>query len=374
MYNDRVKFKKWSLEATQKFEDTKDNRYLNDISKYNNIQMARKIALNSAYGAIGNQYFRYYDKRIATAITTSGQLAIRWIENKVNKYLNKLLDTTDVDYIIAADTDSIYVRFDELISKVNPKNPVDFLDKVAKEKIEPYITECYEELAEYVNAYEQKMEMAREVIADKGIWTAKKRYILNVHDSEGVRYAEPQIKVMGIEAVKSSTPAPCREMIRSALKIIINEDEKTLNTFIQTFRENFMDLNVEAIAYPRSCNNLQKFSSSSSIFIKGTPMHVKGALVYNYLLKKNKLIHKYPLIQEGDKIKFLEIRTPNTYQSNVISFMTRLPTEFDLHKMINYDIMFDKSFVEPLSFILQKIGWDVDRSYGTQTTLEHLFG
>ena len=373
MYNDRVKFKKWSLEATQKFEDTKDNRYLNDISKYNNIQMARKIALNSAYGAIGNQYFRYYDKRIATAITTSGQLAIRWIENKVNKYLNKLLDTTDVDYIIAADTDSIYVRFDELISKVNPKNPVDFLDKVAKEKIEPYITECYEELAEYVNAYEQKMEMAREVIADKGIWTAKKRYILNVHDSEGVRYAEPQIKVMGIEAVKSSTPAPCREMIRSALKIIINEDEKTLNTFIQTFRENFMDLNVEAIAYPRSCNNLQKFSSSSSIFIKGTPMHVKGALVYNYLLKKNKLIHKYPLIQEGDKIKFLEIRTPNAYQSNVISFMTRLPTEFDLHKMINYDIMFDKSFVEPLSFILQKIGWDVDRSYGTQTTLEHLF-
>ncbi|SVC85225.1 uncharacterized protein METZ01_LOCUS338079, partial [marine metagenome] len=196
MYNDRVKFKKWSLEAKQKFEDSKDKRYLNEISKYNNIQLARKIALNSAYGAIGNQYFRYYDRRMATAVTTSGQLAIRWIENKVNEYLNKLLDTTDVDYIIASDTDSIYVRFDELVSKVSPKNPVDFLDKVAKEKIEPYITKCYEELAEYVNAYEQKMEMAREVIADKGIWTAKKRYILNVHDSEGVRYAEPQIKVM----------------------------------------------------------------------------------------------------------------------------------------------------------------------------------
>ena len=218
MYNDRVKFKKWSLEAKQKHEDTKDKRYLNEISKYNNIQMARKIALNSAYGAIGNQYFRYYDRRIATAVTTSGQLSIRWIENKVNKYLNRLLETTDVDYIIASDTDSIYVRFDELVSKVNPKNPVDFLDKVAKEKIEPYITKCYEELAEYVNAYQQKMEMAREVIADKGIWTAKKRYILNVFDSEGVRYAEPQIKVMGIEAVKSSTPAPCREMIKIGVK------------------------------------------------------------------------------------------------------------------------------------------------------------
>ena len=217
------------------------------------------------------------------------------------------------------------------------------------------------------------MEMAREVIADKGIWTAKKRYILNVHDSEGVRFAEPQLKVMGIEAVKSSTPAPCREMIRSALKVIINDDEKTLNTFIQTFRENFMKYPPENIAYPRSCNNLRHYADPSAVYKKGTPMHVKGALVYNFVLKKKGLENKYPLIQEGDKIKFIEVRTPNIYQTNVISFMTTLPKEFDLHNMINYDIMFDKSFVEPLTFILDQIGWRVDRSYGTQTTLEHLF-
>ena len=374
MYNDRVKFKKWSLEAKQRYENTKDKKYLNELSKYNNIQMARKIALNSAYGAIGNQYFRYYDERLATAVTTSGQLSIRWIENKVNDYLNKVLATTDVDYIIASDTDSIYVRFDELVSKVTPKDPVSFLAKVATEKIEPYITKCYEELAEYVNAYQQKMDMAREVIADKGIWTAKKRYILNVYDSEGVRYAEPQIKVMGIEAVKSSTPAPCREMIRSALKIIINDDETTLNTFIQDFRKTFMNLAPEDIAYPRSCNNIKKYTSRSSIFQKGTPIHVKGALLYNHLLKEKKLINKYPLIQEGDKIKFLELRLPNGHQSNVISFMTQLPKEFNLNDLVNYDIMFDKSFVEPLTFILDQIDWQVDRSYGTQTTLEHLFG
>jgi len=373
IYKDRVIYKKRELKAQREYQKNPTNELKKEIARCHNIQWARKIALNSCYGAIGNQYFRYYDIRMATAVTTSGQLAIRWIENKVNEYLNKLLETTEVDYIIASDTDSIYVRFDELVSKVNPKNPVDFLDKVAKEKIEPYITKCYEELAEYVNAYEQKMEMAREVIADKGIWTAKKRYILNVHDSEGVRYAEPQIKVMGIEAVKSSTPAPCREMIRSALKIIINEDEITLNTFIQAFRENFMKLPPESIAYPRSCNNMKEYYNSSTIFSKGTPMHVKGALVYNYILQREKLTHKYPLIQEGEKIKFLQIRTPNPYQSNVISFMTTLPKEFDLHNMINYDIMFDKSFVEPLTFILEKIGWNVDRSYGTQTTLEHLF-
>ena len=374
MYNDRVKFKKWTLEAKQQYENSRDEKYLNEISKYDNIQMSRKIALNSAYGAIGNQYFRYYDERMATAITTAGQLSIRWIENKVNEYLNKILGTEDKDFVLASDTDSIYVVFDELIEKIKPKNPVDFLDKVGREKLEPFIEECYKELAEYVRAYDQKMFMAREVIADKGIWTAKKRYILNVHDSEGVRYKEPQLKVMGIEAVKSSTPAPCREMIKTALKIIINEDEETLNTFIQSFRKTFMNLNPEDIAYPRSCNNLQKYKSESNIWIDGTPMHVKGALVYNYLLKRDRLVNKYPLIQEGDKIKFLEVKTPNAYRTNVISFMTRLPKEFDLHNQINYDIMFDKSFVDPLTFILEQIGWNVDRSYGTATTLEHLFG
>ena len=373
-YSDRVKFKQWTIEAKKNYQKSKDKKYLNEISKYNNIQMARKIALNSAYGAVGNEYFRYYDRRMATAITTSGQLAIRWIENKVNAYLNNILSTTDIDYIIASDTDSIYVTFEELVTKLNPKNPIDFLDKVASEKLEPYITKCYEELAEYVNAYQQKMDMAREVIADKGIWTAKKRYILNVHDIEGVRYDEPQLKIMGIEAVKSSTPAPCRDKIKEALKLILSEDEQSLNKFIQDFRKEFMDMDPEIIAYPRSCNGVKKWGSSSSIYIKKTPMHIKGALIYNYLLKQHKLSHKYPFIQEGDKIKFLELRTPNKMQSNVIAFMTRLPREFDLLDTVNYDIMFDKSFVDPLTFILDTINWQVDRSYGTHRTLEALFG
>ena len=381
MYDDRVKFKKWTLEAKQQYENTREKKYLNEISKYNNIQMARKIALNSAYGAIGNQYFRYYDRKMATAITTSGQLSIRWIENDVNRYLNRILQTDDKDYVIASDTDSIYVSFDELVSKsfgektdVSNDRIVSFLATVAQEKMEPFIDESYKKLARYVNAYAQKMDMAREVIADKGIWTAKKRYILNVHDSEGVRYAEPQLKIMGIEAVKSSTPAPCREKIKEALNIIINDDEKILNEFIQDFRNEFMSLRGEEIAYPRSCNNLKKYRDSSSIFIKGTPMHIKGALIYNHLLNKNKIVNKYPLIQEGDKIKFLELKTPNRLQSNVISFMTRLPREFDMQEVINYDVMFEKSFIDPLSFILEEIHWNVDRSYGTQTTLEHLFG
>ena len=374
MYNDRVKYKKLMLHSKQEYENTKDPKLLKDISKYNNIQMAKKISLNSAYGAIGNEWFRYYDLLIAEGITTAGQLSIRWIENKVNEYMNKILDTEKEDYVIASDTDSIYVTFDKLIEKFNPKNPVDFLDVIANEKLEPFIDKSYEELADYTNAYAQKMQMKREVIADKGIWTAKKRYILNAHDVEGVRYKEPQLKIMGIEAVKSSTPAPCRQKIKDALKIIMSDDEKMLNTFIQEFREEFMNLPPEDIAYPRSVNGLSKFSSTNTLFAKGAPIHCKGGILYNHLIKKNKLSHKYPYIQEGDKIKFLHLKLPNIYQSSAISFITDLPKELDFHNKVDYTLQFEKSFIEPLKFITEKILWRIDQSYGTQGTLEDFFG
>ena len=372
IYDDRTIFKKKMLKAKQDFEDTKDPKYLKFISRFNNIQMARKISLNSAYGAIGNQYFRYYDLAIAEGITTAGQLSIRWIEKKVNQYLNKLLNT-DMDYVIASDTDSIYVTFDALIEKVNPKNPIDFLDTIAKEKIEPFIDKSYKELADYVSAYDQKMQMKREVIADKGIWTAKKRYILNAWDVEGVRYKEPSLKIMGIEAVKSSTPAPCREKIKEALKIIMSGDEKQLNDFIQEFRKEFTSLPVEDIAFPRSVNGLSKFRDSASIYRKGCPMHIKGSLVYNHMINEKRLTHKYPAIQDGDKIRFIQLRQPNPLGVNVISFITKVPKELDIHKYIDYDTQYEKAFVEPLTFITDNIQWHIDRSYGTQTSLEAFF-
>ena len=380
MYNDRVKYKKLMLQAQQEYEDTKKPSLLKDISRYNNIQMAKKISLNSAYGAIGNNWFRYFDLMVATAITSSGQLSIRWIEKALNIYLNKIVGTEEEDYVIASDTDSVYITFDTLVSKsFKDRNPstesiVNFLDKIATTKIEPFINKSYQSLADTVGAYEQKMIMAREVIADKGIWTAKKRYILNVHDSEGVRYSEPKLKIMGIEAVKSSTPAPCREKIKEALKIIINGDEKMLNTFIQEFREEFMTLSPEEIAFPRSCNGVKKFTGESSLFGKGAPMHVKGAILYNHLVKENKLSGKYPYIQEGDKVKFVNMKQPNIYTSSAFSFITFFPKELDIRDRIDYDVQFTKAFVEPLRFITEKMNWLIDDSYGTQGSLEDFFG
>ena len=382
IYDDRVKYKRLLLEAKQEYENTTDPKIKakldKDISRYDNIQMAKKISLNSAYGAIGNNWFRYYNLLVAEAITTSGQLSIRWIERSINGYLNKTLGTDGLDYVIASDTDSVYITFDRLIDKLpiqgeNTGEVINFLDRLARDKIEPFIDKSYQELAENINAYEQKMFMKREVIADKGIWTAKKRYILNSWDVEGVRYKEPSLKIMGIEAVKSSTPAPCREKIKQALKIIMSSDEKELNDFIQEFRTNFMKMRPEEIAYPRSVNGIDKWTESHNLFKKGAPIHCKGAILYNYLLKKNKLTHKYPLIQNGEKIRFLHLREPNLYQSTSISFITELPKELDITSLIDYDVQYEKSFVEPLTFITSKMGWNVDMSFGTQLTLEGFF-
>jgi len=380
IYNERTIYKKRMLESKQALEHAttpaETLALQKDISKFNNIQMARKIQLNSAYGAIGNQYFRYYNLANAEAITLSGQVSIRWIEGKVNQYLNKLLKTEDHDYVIASDTDSIYICLDLLVrsvfdgKEVSTERIVNFLDAACKKQIEPFIDKSYQQLADYVGAYEQKMFMKRENIANKGIWTAKKRYILNVWDSEGVRYEKPKLKIMGIEAVKSSTPAACRTSIRDCLKVIMNENEEAAQKFIADFKDEFTSLPIEDISFPRGCNNLNKWSHPATIYSKGTPIHVRGALLYNFHNKKNKLTHKYPLIQDGEKIKFVYLKTPNKIGENVISYLNTFPKEFGLDKQVDYDLQFGKSFLDPIKVIMDVIGWQPEKI----ASLEFLFG
>ena len=368
MYNERVIFKKRMLSAKQDYEKKPSEKLSKEIARCNNIQMAKKISLNSAYGAIGNQYFRYYKLANAEAITLSGQVSIRWIENKMNSYLNKILKTQEVDYVIASDTDSIYLNLGPLVDLIfgdkekSNEKIVSFLDKICDEKLEPFINKCYKELADYVSAYDQKMFMKRENIADRGIWTAKKRYILNVWDSEGVRYEEPKLKMMGIEAVKSSTPAPCRTMIKDGLKLMMNGTEEDVIHFIDDCRAKFKTLSPEDIAFPRTASNVMKYKSVADIYMKGTPIHIRGALLFNHYVKQKKLDNKYSLIGNGEKVKFIYLKKPNIIQENIISFIQDFPTELGLDKYIDYDLQFEKSFVEPLKAILDAIGWNVEKT------------
>jgi len=239
---------------------------------------------------------------------------------------------------------------------------VSFLDKVASLELEKYIEGSYQELADYVNAYDQKMQMKRENIADRGIWTAKKRYILNVWNSEGVAYTEPKLKMMGIEAVKSSTPAPCRQMIKDALKLMMNGTEEDVIEFIDNARKEFKKLPPEQISFPRSASDVNKYKSPTSIYAKGTPIHVRGALLFNHYIERAKLTNKYSLIQNGEKIKFVYLKKPNTIHENIISFIQEFPKELNLDKYIDYDLQFEKAFLEPLKIILDAIGWNVEKT------------
>lgn len=335
--------------------------------------MRKRCHFNSAYGALGSQYFRFYDLRMALAVTLAGQLSIRWIEGKLNSYLNDILKT-EKDYVIASDTDSIYLNLGPLVDKFVPKGKetadvITIMDKICEDKIQPFIDKSYQELASYVNAYDQKMQMKREALADKGIWTAKKRYILNVYNNEGVAYAEPKMKIMGLEVVKSSTPSSIREKMRELIKLIMTTDENTVQKFISDFREEFKTLPPEEISFPRGMNGLSEYTDSVHLYKKGTPIHVKGALLYNHFLKEKKLTDKYPLIQEGEKLKFTYLKTPNPIRDTVISYPVRLPKELGLHNYVDFELQFEKSFIEPVKVILDLINWQVEK----RTTLDDFF-
>ena len=360
MYTDRVKYKNLLLTEQKKGKAADTNK----LAQYHNMQINLKIALNSAYGALGNQWFRFYDVRNAEAVSVAGQLSIRWAERAVNQYLNKILETENDDYVLASDTDSLYVTLDSLVQKVGLTDTdkiIEFMDKVCEGKIQNVIDKCYGEMAEYVNAFEQKMVMKREVLAEVGIWTGKKHYILNVHNSEGVQYDEPKLKIMGIEAIKSSTPEPCRNALKEAFKIMMNGTEDDVINYIEEFKIKFKTLPAEEVSFPRSVKGLAKYHDSASIYQKSTPIHVKGSLIYNKILQNKRLTRKYPKIQEGEKIKFAYLKEPNPTGDTVIAMLNALPDEFELKPYIDYEKQFSKSFLDPIIGILNVIGWEHER-------------
>ena len=368
-YDERRTIKNMMLATQSEYQKTKSDDLEKEINKLNNQQMAIKILMNSLYGALGNQYFKYFDLRLAEGVTLTGQLAIRWAERSMNETMNEALKTKDVDYVIAIDTDSLYVNFGPLIEQFKPKDPVGFLDKICKDHFENKLAVSYDKLFNNMNCLTNRMEMGREVIADRGIWTAKKRYILNVHNNEGVQYAEPKLKIMGIEAIKSSTPEVCRDKFRDIFKVIMSGSESETQKFIEEFKKEFESLSPEKVAFPRSVSNITDWSDRKTIYKKGTPIHVRGSLLYNKQLKENKLTKRYELVQNGSRIFFTYMRLPNAIRENVIAFPDVLPEEFKLNNYVDYDKQFEKTFVEPLQLILNAVGWTAEE----QASLDAFF-
>jgi DNA polymerase elongation subunit (family B) len=344
---------------------------IKDAAAFQNFQQAKKIQLNSLYGALSNRYMRWFDRALAESITLSGQLSIRWIEKATNLYLNRVLNTEDVDYVIACDTDSMYIDLEKLVEKRcsgTTEDIINQLDTICSEELTPMIDQHFNELFHTMNAYQQKMKMKREAIADKGIWTGKKHYILNVFDNEGVRFKQPKLKMQGIEAIRSSTPSACRESIKKALEVIMGEDEQSVIQYIEEFKKKFEALPFEQIAFPRSVQNINKWVNHGEIK-SACPIHVRGTILYNMFVKKYNLEAKYNLINDGDKIKFSYMKMPNPLQNNVFATPGFLPAELELESYIDYEKQFEKSFLEPIKTILTAIGWKTEKHY----TVEDFF-
>tara|TARA_B110000495_G_C23040830_1_gene624165 strand:+ start:1803 stop:4277 length:2475 start_codon:yes stop_codon:yes gene_type:complete len=365
LYAKRVTVKQEMLQAKTKLETiskkkrTEYSSTAGQVARLETLQTAVKILLNSLYGAMGNKYFRYFDLRIASAITLTGQAVIKHGEKSVNVFLDKFLGE-EKDRVIAMDTDSLYIGVEDVINKFKPNDPISFLDEFGSKALEPMLEKAFAEFAEKSNVYTNRMVMKREAIADRGIWTAKKRYILNVHNNEGVQYAEPKIKIMGIEAIKSSTPQICRDAMRNMFKIIVTGDEEKTQEAVKMFKAHFKSLPPDDIAFPRGVTDIGKWSSRSTVYKKGTPIHVRGSLLYNKRMKSLGLEKQYEVIQNGDKIKFIYLMVPNVIQENIISFPGHLPEELELHKYINHDLQFKKTFLDPISIILDAIGWSAE--------------
>lgn len=388
MYSERVAIRKKMLAAKAEYElvlsKMKDdlsqelieqkNSLERTIAQSDNTQTAIKLLLNSLYGAMANAYFRWFAMEIAESITSTGQAIIKWAEQKVNEYLNKVLNS-DKDYVIAMDTDSVYITLNDMVQQAYPNGAsvtkiTNFLDKVC-DKIEKDVFDpAFEEFAKSANSFKQRITIKREGISSRGIWTAKKRYILNVIDNEGVRYSTPKLKMMGIEAIKSSTPQVCRVAFKKLFNIIINETEEATQKFIADFEKEFIALSPEEKAFPRSVSNIKKYMDVNTIFQKGCPINSRAAIMYNHLLDVHKVRNKYQTLNDGEKIKYIYLDPRNPTRQNIIAFFNTLPKEFGLHKYIDNDTQFYKAFVKPAEAILDAIGWKAVPT----TTLDDFFG
>jgi DNA polymerase elongation subunit (family B) len=357
------------LRLEQLYEDTKDESLKNKIAALDNEQMAIKISLNSLYGATANEHFRFFKYDHAASITLTGQFVLRTIEERIDRELNQLFGTGEAKYLIYIDTDSLYFTFKPVMDKfkVPDSAKIKAIEKTILEKVTPIVNAICADCCKYMNSYENRLNFKLEIAFDKAIWVGKKKYAIRAHSSEGVTYSKPKFKVKGLEMVRSSTPRFVRDKLKDALELIFNGTEKEVQRCIESVRSDFMKLPYQQTAFPRSANNLDEYSDKKYIYVssktgaKGatTPIQVRGALLYNHYLKEMGLDGKYPLIGEGEKIKFCYLRLPNRLRENIISFPAEgvIPDEFGVVKQVDSDMQFEKTFLASMEILLDAIKW-----------------
>jgi DNA polymerase elongation subunit (family B) len=371
LFKERDETKTKQKECEKKYEKTKDEKYKAEAKKWEIHQKTTKIMMNSIYGAMGSDFFRFFDVRLAEAITKSGRLLWHLMEHRMNIFLNEYAGTKNEKYIVAGDTDSIVFQLKNIVKKEGydkkeKKEIVDFIDKFSNEVLQPKLDELFVEYHKMMNCNHQMMKIKREKIIEKAIWRAKKMYCVSVWDDEGVRYKEPKIGITGLEPVRSTSPEICKKKLKECYKIMLTGNEEELWKLVSDFKKEFFKLKVEEIAFPKAVHAIDKFiiSKEKNILTKGTPFHVRGTFNYNRLIKNKKLDYKYDFINPHDKIKFIYLVKSNPTGHNVIAFKEKMPDEFQLERYYDMNLMWQKTFLLPLKSLTDILGWEIERPYG----------
>jgi len=329
-----------------------------------NMQLVAKVAANSFYGICGLKYFRFYDIRLSEAVTLSGQAANRFVEQRVNQYLNKILETANRDYTVYMDTDSCYFDLSGMVKKFahnkTKEQQYEFVKKVGYSKLTDVINDAIVEFNDYLNVHDPVLDMKMEAVGS-GVFIAKKKYIMSIVHMEGVDYAEPEMKMTGVEAVKSSTPAPARKALTDCAQIIVTGSEDELIEYVDKFRKNWTSLPPDEIALPTSVNGIRKYHIEGNQYKLGCPMHIRAAINYNHWIQRKEIDMYYSDIKDGSKAKYIFLIKNNKTKENVIAFPNKLPKELDLHSKIDYNTQLERSFLSPLKIMLEPTKWSYER-------------
>lgn len=360
------------MNKNRKLELLERKKYLErEISELSVTQESFKILANAGYGALGNQYFRYFDVKNAEAITLTGKVIIQLLEKGVNKFLSLSLKDNK-DRCILSDTDSIGINLEDISNLFKTQcgedfssleERINFLDFFSKEKILPKINSILKDIEKRFNGNEGILGMKRENICSSIIITGKKHYIMNVYDKEGIRYSEPKKKIMGIECVKSSTPQLMRNLIKETIDYFFTHSNNDLIKIINDCENKiYSEKDFSKIAFPKTVNGLKKYSSSTQtnnfLYEPKTPLHVRGSLRFNKWLKDNRLETKYSPIQEGEKIKYVYLKLPNIIKEDVIAWSSSdPPKELKLETMIDFERHFQIGYMNPIKTLLTAVGW-----------------
>ena len=350
--------------------------------KYDTIQYAYKIHLNSLYGYMLNKYAPMGDEDIGTSVTTTGQAAIKKSVNLFGSFLNKfrdvVIDVNDNPYWTYSDTDSGYFSFEWLKEKNIPllKDGAiseDFL-KVCDD-VEKYINEGMAKWARGVlRSEDPRFVFKREAISDSAIFIGKKYYAMHMLDDEGVSC--DKFKYIGVDVVKTTMPKAIKPRVKEIIEaMILSRDKNKTNQKFRDTLDIFKSLPIKDIAKISGMNKYEDYSSKCSGFdtVKGMPNHLKAAYYHDLINEMNGW--SYEKFRSGDKVQIVKLRTPNKYNIPQIGFKGEYPKEYNDIFDIDYELMFDKIVYAAIDRFYQAVNWNLRKpSEDVVVELEDIFG